>query len=157
MSFESAVAHVLREEGGYVDDPRDPGGETNYGISKRQYPDVDIKALTIDGAKAIYRRDYWSRLPKQLPEPVDELVFNCGVNCGVSTAIRILQRAVNTVDDGKWGPNSQAALDAKPRNLLVSYFCAEWAIYYSECRNYRVYKRGWMRRVMNALKRAVSE
>ncbi|MDX1506567.1 MAG: glycosyl hydrolase 108 family protein, partial [Spongiibacter sp.] len=157
MSFETAVAHVLAEEGGWVNDPRDPGGETKYGICKRQYPDIDIKSLTVDDAKAIYLRDYWGALPACLPEPVDSLVFNCGVNCGVGTAIRLLQRAVGTKDDGDWGPKSREALSGKPRASLPALFCAEWARYYALLDGFPRFGRGWMRRVMNALKRAVSE
>ena len=57
--FEAAVNDVLGEEGGYVNNPADPGGETNWGISKRAFPQVDIKALTRDDAKALYRANYW--------------------------------------------------------------------------------------------------
>jgi lysozyme family protein len=59
--FDRAVAVTMRFEGGYVNDPVDPGGETNHGISKRAYPDLDIKGLTKDAARAIYRRDYWDK------------------------------------------------------------------------------------------------
>ena len=58
-NFETALNFVLAEEGGYTCDPRDPGGETNMGISKRMYPGVDIKNLTIAQAAAIYKKDYW--------------------------------------------------------------------------------------------------
>lgn len=61
-SFDRAVAFVLRQEGDYVFSPRDPGGETRYGISKRTHPNVDITNLTLDGAKAIYKHDYWDAL-----------------------------------------------------------------------------------------------
>lgn len=60
-NFEKAVAFVLRHEGGYTNDNRDPGGETKFGISKRAYPSLDIKNLTEEQAKVIYRRDYWDR------------------------------------------------------------------------------------------------
>jgi hypothetical protein len=59
--FEMAIDFVLPAEGGYVNDPADPGGETNFGISKRKYPDINIKDLTVAGAITIYRRDYWDR------------------------------------------------------------------------------------------------
>lgn len=59
--FEMAINFVLPHEGGYVNDPKDPGGETKYGISKRKYPNVDIKNLSDLDAVAIYRRDYWDR------------------------------------------------------------------------------------------------
>jgi len=63
------VPHVLKREGGYVDDPTDRGGETKYGISKRSYPQLDIKNLTLEQALEIYRKDYWkpSRVEK-LPD-----------------------------------------------------------------------------------------
>ncbi|KWT77357.1 glycosyl hydrolase 108 family protein [Candidatus Magnetominusculus xianensis] len=59
--YTAAVRFVLDAEGGYVNDPDDPGGETKYGISKRAYPSLDIKSLTIEDAKRLYRRDYWGR------------------------------------------------------------------------------------------------
>jgi lysozyme family protein len=60
--FDDLIGRVLTHEGGYVSDPRDPGGETRFGIAKRSYPNVDIKALTRDDAIAIYRRDFWVRV-----------------------------------------------------------------------------------------------
>ena len=59
-NFDRAFRFLIGEEGGYVNDPADPGGETKFGISKRAYPQLDIKSLTLDQAKAIYRRDYWA-------------------------------------------------------------------------------------------------
>ena len=59
--FEKAVEFVLRMEGGYVNDPKDPGGETNFGIAKKSYPGVDIKNLTEEQAEEIYKRDYWEK------------------------------------------------------------------------------------------------
>ena len=59
MSFNKIIEKVLEHEGGYVNDPKDLGGETKYGITKRFYPDVDIKNLTKEQAKTIYHTDYW--------------------------------------------------------------------------------------------------
>ena len=59
MNFEEIIDHVIDHEGGYVNDPKDLGGETKYGISKRWYPEINIKDLTIDDAKNIYYEDYW--------------------------------------------------------------------------------------------------
>ena len=61
MRFEDCIDKVLEHEGGYVNDPNDLGGETNFGVSKKAYPDLDIKNLTRDEAKEIYRKDYWER------------------------------------------------------------------------------------------------
>ena len=60
-AFAKAIAFTLQREGGHVNDPDDPGGETNFGLSKRAYPYLDIAGLTLDQATHIYRRDYWDR------------------------------------------------------------------------------------------------
>ena len=60
QTFHDCIAHVLAAEGGLVNDPKDPGGVTKFGISQRSYPALDIRALTLDDAKTIYQRDYWA-------------------------------------------------------------------------------------------------
>lgn len=95
--FASAVAFVLRQEGGYVANPADPGGETHYGISKRAYPDLDIAALTPDGAKAIYYRDYWP-VAAALPMPLALVVFDTAVNMGRAAAQTLLLQSAGNVD-----------------------------------------------------------
>jgi len=79
--FESAVAFVLEREGGYVNDPADPGGETKYGISKRKFPGEDIKNLTVEQAKELYYKHYWLEFHcDTLPWPMSLLVFDTAVN-----------------------------------------------------------------------------
>ena len=91
-NFAVAVGFVLAHEGGYINDPADPGGETKYGISKRAYPRVDIKNLTKAQARDIYYRDYWKRVDgDNLPAGLDLAVFDTAVNCGVSVARSFLQ------------------------------------------------------------------
>lgn len=86
-SFGTALTHVLGWEGGYVNDPRDPGGETKYGISKRAYPAEDIKNLTVERAAELYKRDYWDLCGcGQLPPGAGLLLFDTAVNCGVKRA-----------------------------------------------------------------------
>ena len=145
MSFEQAVALVLKHEGGYVNDPRDPGGETRFGISKRAYPDVDILRLTEDEAKAIYRRDYWNTLrPDEIPEALAICVFDAAVNMGRDKAIRLLQRACGVAQDGVMGGNTIAAA-----NRLVDpvvRFSAERVIAYTGIRGFDTFGKGWLRR-----------
>lgn len=91
-SWEKAIEFVLSIEGGYVNDPSDPGGETKYGISKRSYPNVDIKNLTEAGAKEIYKKDYWDACNcDHLSIGIDAVVFDTAVNMGIGTAKSILQ------------------------------------------------------------------
>ena len=102
MSFDQALKFVLEREGGYVNDPLDPGGETKYGISKKSYPNVDIRHLTPELAAVIYQSDYWA------PAGCDDLspdlalvVFDTAVNCGVKRAVEWLQ-AYPQVEDYLW-------------------------------------------------------
>lgn len=127
--FINAVNVVLKDEGGYVSDPSDRGGETNYGISKRSYPDVDIKNLTRDGAIAIYYRDFWCKGPYEsiADAALACKVFNTAVNTGPSRAFKFLQQAANDngsnlVVDGAIGPKSIAAINAMyGPNVLASF------------------------------------
>ena len=114
--FDDIIEVVLEHEGGYVNDPKDPGGETNYGIAKRSHPDVDIKNLTKEGAKEIYKEVYWDKNKvESLPEELWHIYFDMCVNQGKSRAVKIIQRAVNgkggslTVDGGM-GPMTIAAI-----------------------------------------------
>lgn len=87
QNFEKALRFVLRWEGGYSNDPDDPGGETNFGICKRDHPNVDIKNLTARQAGEIYRAKYWTPAGcDALPAPLDQIVFDAAVNCGVTTS-----------------------------------------------------------------------
>jgi hypothetical protein len=85
--FERALAFVLMWEGGYTNDPDDPGGETNFGISKRAYPRENIKAMTRERAAELYKRDYW--IPagcEGKPYPLALAIFDTAVNCGTVSA-----------------------------------------------------------------------
>jgi lysozyme family protein len=156
MTFDVAFDRLFDAEGGYVNDPRDPGGETNWGISKRSYPDVDIKALTRDGAKAIYLRDFWSRLPS-LPDAVTFQLFDFAVNSGVDTAIRHLQRAIGVIADGRWGANSTLAANHRDAGALVLLLNAERLDYMAALSNWSDAGRGWARRTATNLRYALQD
>jgi hypothetical protein len=83
-NFQIACQFVLDHEGGYVNDPDDPGGETNFGIAKRYHPDVDIKSLTKQEAAEIYFKEYWMKLSDNLPFPLDIAAMDCSVNLGIT-------------------------------------------------------------------------
>src|SRR5262245_7285211 len=91
-NFERAIPILLEEEGGLVDNPKDPGGLTKYGISQRSYPHVDIRALTPEAASAIYARDFWPACgADRLPWPLCLFVLDHAVNAGSVAAIKCLQ------------------------------------------------------------------
>lgn len=124
--FEKAITIVLKHEGGYVNDPNDLGGETKYGISKRSYPHLDIKNLTVEQAIEIYRRDWWDkyRYGDIKDQDVATKVFDLSVNMGPATAHRLLQEALvflgyDIAVDGIIGPQTiGAANKTAPRRLL---------------------------------------
>lgn len=147
-AFMKAVQRVLREEGGYSNDPRDPGGETQYGISKRAYPVLDIARLTVEDAIAIYHRDYWLAAScDKLPADVAPAVFDAAVNQGVSRAIQMLQAATGANVDGVAGPKTIAAA-SKPDALVD--FTVQRILHYVALPAFRTYGKGWLRRAVRA-------
>ena len=112
--FNKAIEVILKNEGGYVNNPNDPGGETNFGICKKSYPKVDIKNLTKDGAKAIYKKDYWDKVNGDQinDQNLATSVFDFAVNAGTGTAIKQIQKTLNVTADGVLGPKTMAALNS---------------------------------------------
>jgi lysozyme family protein len=118
--FNLAIPTVLRNEGGYVDDPNDAGGETNFGISKRTYPNVDIKNLTVEEASAIYKRDFW-KFDGIDDQAVATKLFDSYVNMG-RTAISLAQGVVNATRDGVYGPSTEANINSTSPDGFLSMF-----------------------------------
>jgi len=115
-SFEDIIEEVLKHEGGYVNDPDDAGGETNFGIAKKFNPDVDIKNLTKEGAKKIYYDKYWvPSKAAQVPNRLKHIYFDMVVNFGQRGAVKVLQQAAVNANapikvDGMIGPNTLGSL-----------------------------------------------
>ena len=116
-TFNEIIEKVLEHEGGYVNDPHDRGGETNFGITKKFYPDVDIKNLTKEQAKHIYHTDYWRRGKcDEVPSQLRHIYFDMTVNFGKRGAVKVLQRAANAKNkdkidvDGGLGPATLKAI-----------------------------------------------
>lgn len=125
--FRKALKFVLKWEGGYVNDPNDPGGETKYGISKKAYPHEDIKNMTIERATKIYYENYWLKAGcDTLPFPFDIIIFDTSVNMGRRKAMELL----NTYSD--W------------RDYLLKRI-----EFYSKLKTAKYYLRGWINRVMD--------
>ena len=143
--FPRCIQIILAEEGGQVNHPRDPGGLTNYGISQRSYPDLNIAALTKETAIALYRRDYWNPVHgDELPDGLDLLLLDCAVNQGPVTAIRLLQEALKLDQDGALGPITLANARRTLPNVLAE-FCALRAWRYEINRNEDAFGKGWFR------------
>jgi lysozyme family protein len=156
MNFDEAFDRLIANEGGYVNDPADPGGETNWGISKRSYPDVDIANLTRDGAKAIYKRDFWDPLG-EVPDAVKFQVFDFAVNSGIQTAVRKLQAAIGVTDDGHWGPVSAAKLSTLEVNDVLMRFIAQRLRFWASLSNWPTFGKGWALRAAKDLEYATGD
>ena len=151
--FDRFIDRLLSHEGGYVNDPHDPGGETKFGISKRSYPRLNIRKLTRAEAIAIYRRDFWERSrADDLPPAVGFQLLDGAVNSGIDNATRWLQRAVGVADDGIIGPVTLGALRITDPADVVMLFLAERLQFMTGLRNWPQHGKGWARRIAQNLR-----
>jgi lysozyme family protein len=153
--FHRLVKIILEHEGGYVWDDNDAGGETNYGISKRSYPDLDIKNLTKEKATAIYQFDYWSdHFDNILSDRVALMLFDFGVNAGPTRAARLIQHIVGTVADGMVGPMTIKAINDYHQVRLVRDYGVRLALYYTSL-GQESFVAGWLKRLMDNMTREI--
>lgn len=158
MSFDLFIERVLGHEGGYVNDPRDPGGETQWGIAKRSYPNVNIRTLTRPQAIEIYRRDFWQRVHgDDLPAEFSFQALDAAVNHGIGNAVRWMQRAAGVADDGVFGAVTLAAVKARDPADLALLFNAERIEFFCKLTTFATFGRGWMRRVAGNLRFAAED
>jgi lysozyme family protein len=154
MTFDEAFALLIGHEGGYVNHPSDPGGETRFGISKRAYPTLDIRALSLDQAKAIYRRDYWTAAGcDRIQGPVRFDLFDMAVNSGVTQAIQTLQRAIGVADDGLTGPATLLALSRCNDSAVQARFNGARLEMMTNLATWPTFGRGWAKRIAANLMR----
>jgi lysozyme family protein len=156
--FYTFINRVLSHEGGYVNHPNDPGGETNWGISKRSYPALNIRKLLRDDAIEIYRRDFWKRVRgDDLPQQFAFQALDSAVNHGIGNTVRWMQRAAGVADDGVFGPITLAAINSTDEDDLVLLFNAERLEFYTKLSTFRTFGAGWVRRVAENLRLAATD
>jgi lysozyme family protein len=154
MSFARAIAYILRPdvEGGLCDDPKDPGGLTNCGISQRSHPDMtadQIRALTAATAAPLYQHEYWAAIHgDDLPDAVGFALLDFAVNSGVSGAVHALQRVLGVPADGAMGPQTVRAAQIMPSKRLVRDLCEQRLAFMEAQPNYAHDGKGWRRRVI---------
>lgn len=152
MDFDVAFEHLIGHEGGYVDDPQDPGGETKYGISRRSYPGENIKELTLARAKQIARRDFWDASGcTAVPERLRFDLFDMAYNSGPKAAIKNLQLSVGAFPDGSLGPKTLLAVTSTPVDQVIMRFNGHRLIFMASLPNWLHNSRGWAIRVANNL------
>ena len=156
ITFDEAFDRLLGHEGCYSNNPSDPGGETNWGISKRSYPQLDIKNLTRDQAACIYHKDFWEPLMDAHPSIKFQL-FDFAVNSGIQTAIRKLQQVVGVADDGHWGPVSAKALNIMEVNDVLMRFVAARLRFWTSLSTWPTFGKGWANRAAADLEYAAKD
>lgn len=171
LTFDQCFARLIGVEAGFSNDPKDPGnwtggrvnvGElkgTKYGIAANTYPDLDIKNLTLDQAKAIYYRDWWLKCGGDAFDPaILYQLWQFAVNAGMDTAKRCLQRAARQADDGKVGPVTIAAVKAMNLDDMLLRMLAQEIRYYTSLKQGFIDNgRGWMNRVATNLDYAAED
>lgn len=168
-TFEKCIEVILKWEAGYVNNPNDSGGETNFGIAKKFYPDLDIKNLTKEDAIKIYKRDYWDKNNiNYYPEYIRLQMFDMFVNQGTKGAIRVLQLTLNKFGrgldvDGVSGENTFKALqktvgeDAKQIfPYMIGIERLNYYINLTIAKNSQiVFLKGWTRRANEVLMKSL--
>jgi lysozyme family protein len=155
-NFGLAFHALLKHEGGFVNHPKDPGGMTNLGVTKRAWEDyvghpvdeAQMRALTPETVETFYRERYWNVIGgDSLPGGVDYCVFDCAVNSGPRQAVRLLQRAARIKDDGILGPNTLNAVRSMDSRLLISRYTAARLDFLQKLPAFTTFGKGWVRRV----------
>ena len=155
QNFEECMARLLEHEGGYVWHAQDPGGETNFGVTRavyeqyvgRQVMDGEMESLTHDDVYPIYKENYWDAVRgDDLPSGVDWSCFDWGVNSGTSRAAKALQRIVGVEADGGIGPMTlQAVAEVDPEEIIKQMHYVRDKFYRS-LDTFEVFGKGWVRR-----------
>jgi lysozyme family protein len=170
-TFERAYSIVLREEGGYVNDPDDRGGATNFGVTQARYDNYrdviglhrrSVREITSVEREAIYREIWEDAHCDKLNWPVDLVHYAFAVNAGVFNAIKVLQRALDLTPDGLFGPKTHAAIQLANRTLssrvLAAYaLLLEQVFYYDSLdetrpQNTRFLTTLWLKRIKHIYK-----
>lgn len=162
-NFEQCLAFVLKEEGGFVNNPADPGGATNHGVTKKVWEDFvghpvtvdDMKALTIEQVGPLYKNLYWDRLRgDDLPSGLDYACFDFAVNSGVGRAAKFLQRICGVSQDGSIGPATLDAINSHNARTLSTQLCEERLAFLQGLPTWGVFGKGWGARVKRVEERA---
>ena len=155
-NYDKCLETILHHEGGYVNHPKDPGGETNLGVTKRVYEEhggtKNMKDLLVEDVAPIYKKGYWDKMKgDQLPNGLDLCVFDFGVNAGPGRSAKYLQTMIGTVADGGIGPNTLKAVEAYVSehgiDKSIENFQEARQGYYEKLSTFDTFGRGWTRRV----------
>jgi lysozyme family protein len=156
-NYDHCLEMILHHEGGYVNHPKDPGGETNLGVTKRVWEEhggtKDMKDLTVEDVAPIYKKSYWDRVKgDELPAGLDLCVFDFGVNAGTGRAAKYLQNLVGATADGAIGPATLRTVNAYVQveglGATIDAYQSARQGYYEKLSTFETFGKGWTRRVI---------
>lgn len=169
QNYDKCLELILHHEGGYVNHPKDPGGETNLGVTKRVYEEwcmsedlaqKEMVDLTVEDVAPIYKKNYWDRVKgDDLPSGLDLCIFDFGVNAGTGRAAKYLQQIIGTTVDGGIGPNTLKAVfnyieEVGLKQLIEEYQSGRQS-YYESLEIFETFGKGWTRRVEETTQEAL--
>lgn len=162
-NWDACFNHLIKHEGGYVNHPNDPGGRTNLGVTQEVWEDwidrsvteAEMKALTPEKVKPLYKEMYWDRIKgDSLPSGLDYCVFDAAVNSGFSRASKWLQTIVSVPVDGSIGPKTLQAANNTPN--AIPLYCAHRLAFLKSLSTWPTFGKGWERRVKEVEATALS-
>ena len=163
-NFDECLSMLLKHEGGYVNHPRDPGGETNLGVTRKVWEEWigkpagkdAMKALTVKDVAPLYKKLYWDKVKgDDLPSGVDWAVFDWAVNSGTGRAAKALQRIVGVEPDGGIGAATLAAVEKMDDKRIIEAMAAAREKFYRGLSTFDTFGKGWLRRVDETEKEAL--
>ena len=155
-NFEAALAHVLKSEGGHVNNPADPGGMTNLGCTKAVWEEfvghpvseADMRGLTPADVAPLYKRKYWDKVSGDLlPSGLDYAVFDAAINSGPGRAAKWLQEVAGVAADGAIGPATLTAVNAKPVQDMIAQYNDKRLQFLESLPTWATFGKGWGARV----------
>ena len=153
-NFKECLNLVLKAEGGWVNHPSDPGGETNLGVTKRVWEEYightveSLKKLTKEDVAPLYELKYWRPCYGEvLPRGLDFVVFSMGVNAGPGRSVKLLQSSIGCVPDGVIGPATRGLISDSNSATLIAKFSESRREYYRSLKNFPIFGKGWLNRV----------
>jgi lysozyme family protein len=155
-SFKECLDLVLKSEGGYVNNPADPGGMTNLGVTKRVWEEYtghasdekEMRSLTPEKVAPLYEQKYWRPCYGEvLPRGLDFVVFSMGVNAGPGRAVKLLQQSIGCLSDGIIGPATRSLILGSDSTTLIAKFSEARREYYRSLKTFPIFGKGWLARV----------
>ena len=150
-NFDECLKMLLHHEGGYVNHPSDPGGETNLGVTKKVYQEwggtKDMKDLTVEDVAPIYKKNYWNRCKcDDLESGVDWVVFDWAVNSGTGRSAKAIQKICGAAQDGAIGPKTLALIGTQNTQYVIEEFGKIRQDFYESLKTFDTFGKGWTRR-----------